>query len=57
MGFDGIYPLVIVHITIENGHRNSEFPSKTGDFPVRYVSHYQRVSGGCFYVSTPSEKY
>ena len=25
MGFDGIYPLVIFDIAMENGHRNSEF--------------------------------
>ena len=35
---DGIYPLVICYIAIENRHRNSEFSSKDGDFPVRYVT-------------------
>jgi hypothetical protein len=25
MGFNGIYPLVMSNIAIENGHRNSEF--------------------------------
>ena len=26
MGFDGIYPLVMTNIAIENGHRNRDLP-------------------------------
>ena len=37
-------PSGYVNIAIENGHRNSEFShEKWWIFPVRYVSHYQRV--------------
>ena len=28
-----VYPLVICYIAMENGHRNSGFSIKTGDFP------------------------
>jgi hypothetical protein len=37
-------PSGYVQIAIENGHRNSGFSHlENGDFPVRYVSHNQRV--------------
>ena len=38
MGFNGIYPLVICYIAIENGQFMVDLPIKDGDFPVRYVS-------------------
>ena len=40
-----LYPLVMTNIAIENHHRNSGFFHWTWwIFPVRYVSHYQRVT-------------
>ena len=37
-------PLEGSHSELENCHRNDvDFPSKDGDFPVRYVNNYQRV--------------
>ena len=38
------YPLVNIQKAIENSHRNSWLSHKNGDFPVRYVNVYQRVS-------------
>ena len=41
------YPLVICYIAIEHGHRNRWFTQlENGDFPVRYVTVYQRVKNG-----------
>ena len=46
MGFDGIYPLVISYIAIEHGPVeivSCPMCLSHGDFPVRYVTVYQRV--------------
>ena len=45
MGFNGIYPLVICYVAIEHGPVEIvDFPIENyGDFPVRYVTVYQRV--------------
>ena len=40
-----MYPLVIWEFAMENGHGNSGFSHESWwIFPVRYVSHYQRIS-------------
>ena len=49
MGFYGISPLVICYITTDNSGFSIEkvgFPIQHSDFPVRYLSHYQRVPPG-----------
>ena len=41
-----MYPLEIEQFAMENGHLWPcivSFPIENGDFPVRYLSHYQRV--------------
>ena len=53
-------PSGYVKKAIENGHRNSGFlPIKNGDFPVRYVNVYQRVTMGfprCYRVTVLSQQ-
>ena len=43
MGFDGIWPLVMINIVIENCHRTSEFPVKM--VILQFATNYQRVPG------------
>ena len=41
MGFNGIYPLVMTNIAIENGHRNSEFSHQKMVIFHSYVSSHK----------------
>ena len=43
MGYNGIYPLVMTNIAIENGHRNSGFSHEKWWFSIVMLI-YQRVT-------------